>query len=542
MRKDYELTLYESLRRTALKYPKYRALHFEGHFISYERMLHQVDLYATNLVKLGIKKDDCITLCLPNVPGAIYLLYALNKIGAKLSLVHPLMNKFILKNTMMKTSSHLVFVLDTMKEEFLDLEKDESYPIKVAIVDVANDLHLFKRIGYKLINRKKLKMSKPSLSSKILSKGKIESIEIDDDIHNDRFYLQSGGTSGASKTIALSNLNINANVRHFFKLLDLKTPKNQYMLAVLPMFHAFGLCMGIHVPLYFGGVDMLMPKFNAKKVASLIKHKHLSFIIGIPLLYQKLLREKTFDNKGLKYLNVCFVGGDFVDQKIIDEFNDICAKRHSKARLYRGYGLTELSGVVSLNTHREHDLSSVGKVLDDIDVMIRSEDGKTRLKDEEDGLIYLSGKTLMNGYLNNNDNSSYFIDEKGLRYFNTGDYGHITKDRFLIYKQRAKSIIKVKGINVFPNEIEDAIKSLDFVHAAKVIGIPDEDFAYKICLFIVKNRNAKQVMTDEQIKQYIDDKCGKYARPHIIKYIDKMPFTNIGKVDVNGLIKYMKSY
>ena len=124
MRKDYELTLYESLRRTALKYPKYRALHFEGHFISYKRMLHQVDLYATNLMKLGIKKDDCITLCLPNIPGAIYLLYALNKIGAKLSLVHPLMNKFILKNTMMKTSSHLVFVLDTMKEEFLDLEKE----------------------------------------------------------------------------------------------------------------------------------------------------------------------------------------------------------------------------------------------------------------------------------------------------------------------------------------------------------------------------------------------------------------------------------
>lgn len=538
MRKNYELTLYQALRRTANKYPKYRALNFEGQFISYRTLINKVDLYASNIKKYQLDKKGVITLCLPNIPDAIYLLYAFNKLGVKLSLVHPLMNPSILKKTMEKTSSRVVFVLDTMYLKFKHLEDDEKYKIEIIPCIVKKDLNVIKSLGYELINKHHLKYKIP-LSTLSLSKGKILPTLIDDDIYSERFYLQSGGTSGESKTIALSNLNINANVRFFFDRLSLDTPKNKYMLAVLPMFHAFGLCMGIHVALYFGGCDMLMPKFSSKKTIKLMKQKHLSFIIGIPLLYLKLVKDKHFDGRHLKSLNVCFVGGDFCDEKIIETFNKTCAKHHSMCRLYVGYGLTEASGVVSLNTHLEHKEGTVGKLLDNIDVLIKDVSLDKILTDEEDGEIYLSGKTLMNHYLDDANDDAFIIHE-GKKYFDTGDFGHVTKDRFLVFKQRVKNIIKVKGINVFPQEIEQVLKEHDAICDCKAIGVQDDEFSHKIVLFVVLNKKSNKTIDEKEIRSLVDEKCGRYSSPHIIKFIDKLPYTNIGKVDVLKLEEMLK--
>ena len=381
-------------------------------------------------------------------------------------------------------------------------------------------------------------MFRQKSSTLTLSRGKREVTPIDDDIHSDRFYLQSGGTSGASKTIALSNLNINANVRFFFDRLSLDTPKNKYMLAVLPMFHAFGLCMGIHVALYFGGCDMLMPKFSSKKTIALMKRKKLSFIIGIPLLYLKLIKDKHFDGRHLKSLNVCFVGGDFSDEKIIETFNKTCAKRHSICRLYVGYGLTEASGVVSLNTHADHRDYTAGKLLDNIDVLIK-DTNSNKILTEEDGEIYLSGETLMNHYLDGANDDAFIIYE-GKKYFDTGDFGHVTKDRFLVFKQRVKNIIKVKGINVFPQEIEQVLKEHDAIYDCKAIGVQDDEFSHKIVLFVVLNKKSNKTIDEKEIRSLVDEKCGRYSSPHIIKFIDKLPYTNIGKVDVLKLEEMSK--
>lgn len=538
MRKNYELTMYMALRRTALHHPTYRALNFEGRFINYRTLIDKIDLYASNIKKYHLDEKGVITLCLPNVPDAIYLLYAFNKLGVKLSLVHPLMNASILKKTMEKTSSHVVFVLDTMYLKFKHLEDELNYKIEVIPCIVKKDLNIFKKLGYQIINRKNLKY-KVTLSTLNLSRGKREVTPIDDDIHSDRFYLQSGGTSGASKTIALSNLNINANVRFFFDRLSLDTPKNKYMLAVLPMFHAFGLCMGIHVALYFGGCDMLMPKFSSKKTIALMKRKKLSFIIGIPLLYLKLIKDKHFDGRHLKSLNVCFVGGDFSDEKIIETFNKTCAKRHSMGRLYVGYGLTEASGVVSLNTHADHRDYTAGKLLDNIDVLIKDTNSNKILTDEEDGEIYLSGETLMNHYLDGTNDDAFIIYE-GKKYFDTGDFGHVTKDRFLVFKQRVKNIIKVKGINVFPQEIEQVLKEHDAIYDCKAIGVQDDEFSHKIVLFVVLNKKSNKTIDEKEIRSLVDEKCGRYSSPHIIKFIDKLPYTNIGKVDVLKLEEMSK--
>ena len=257
---NYKLTAYEAILRSAKLYPNKNALYFKGKFINFSKFIKKINQYAYKLKELGIKRNDVITLCLPNIPQAIYLLYAINQIGAIGNLIHPLMNATNLKLVMDKVNSKILFCLDTSYDEFKDFKSDN---ILVIPCIVSDELNIFLKLGYKLLNKNKLKNIKQAKITSSDFNIKSELKEFDSDYLKDSFYLQSGGTSGNTKTIAISNFALNALSDQFNVLLELKNGVGKYMLAVLPFFHAYGLAMGIHVCIYHGGCDILMPKFSS---------------------------------------------------------------------------------------------------------------------------------------------------------------------------------------------------------------------------------------------------------------------------------------
>ena len=530
---NYKLTAYEAILRSAKLYPNENALYFKGKFIMFFKFIKKINQYAYKLKELGIKRNDVITLCLPNIPQAIYLLYAINQIGAIGNLIHPLMNATNLKLVMNKVNSKILFCLDTSYDNFKDFNNDN---ILVIPCIVSDELSIFLKLGYKLLNKNKLKNIKQAKITSSDFNIKSELKEFDNDYLKDSYYLQSGGTSGNTKTIAISNFALNALTDQFNVLLELKNGVGKYMLAVLPFFHAYGLAMGIHVCIYHGGCDILMPKFSSNEVCRLIKKGYMSFMIGIPILYEALLRNKKFDNKGLKDLYICFVGGDFVSSSLRNKFNDLMIKHNSKARLYEGYGLTETTGVCAVNTNLYHKDNSVGKILTNVKMKILDQN-KNDLGFNKLGEIYITGETIMNHYLNDEKNS-FYIDKDNIKWVETGDFGYIDEENFLFYKQRIKNIVKVKGINVFPSDIEEALKKYDFIFDCAAIGVEDKEFGHRVKLFIVLDRNHKDHKDVNEIKQIIDKYCGRYALPKEIIYIDKLPKTSIGKIDINALNKY----
>jgi long-chain acyl-CoA synthetase len=526
-------TLYGALLATCTRYPKRNALIYMKQKITYEELLHDVNRLAKGLAEYGVKTDDVVSVCLPNIPSVVHLLYAINQLGAIANLIHPLMKYEQMKGIMNETKSKILFVLDIFFAEFTDLTK---FGIRIVACSPVQTLNPLVKTIYSLQNRSKIKNI--AKSDKILSFYEKEGVfAYDNDFKKDAIYLHSGGTTGKPKVVALSSFSINALASNGLDILGINDTKDKFMLAVLPVFHGFGLCMGMHACLAFGACNTLMPKFHSEQVVKYLKKKQISFIIGVPILFEALLRNKHFRGPTLKNLLICFVGGDFVAPSLFERFNNLMEKYGSSARLYEGYGLTEVVTVCSVNNHRFHKAGTVGKILPNVDMKVVDLDTKSDMPFGRDGELYVRGETMMNGYrfLQDEKDQPFVRDKDGQVWIATGDYGSLDKDGFVYFRQRLKRIIKVSGINVFPNEIEGAVMDMGSVHECAAVAIADEKLGNAIKLFVVLDHAAKASNFDDEIKAVVLKRCGVYAVPKEIVYRDHLPKTLVGKVDTRAL-------
>lgn len=530
-------SLYEVIASRANQNPNFIALQFMGKRISYSELLDNIDKTAYGLSQLGIKKGDVITLCMPNVFEVIYTFYAGVKLGAIGHMVHPLTPVKQLKTQMQETNSKLLMVVDTFYDNYHEMTKELNVPL--ILVTPVDSFGFIKKVGYKIINKKRLAnvlFDNLVIPYKKLVKqqGHVETISLDP--HTSAVYLHSGGTSGTPKTIELSHYSINSLANQTEYILDEHHFENRHMLAVLPMFHGFGLCMGVHAMLVYGGVDTLMPKFNAKETINLIKKNQINYLIGVPTLFEALLNHQDFAGPHLKNLKQAFVGGDYVSPTLKERFNKVMADNTSHAQLLEGYGLTEVVTVCAVNTIFEQKIGTVGKPLPGIDVKIVDLETREVLPKNTLGEIAVTGPTRMNGYLHDEvATSSTFkmIDEK--IYVLTGDYGLIDSEGYVVFKQRLKRIIKVSGMPVLPSEIETLVSSMMNISEVAAVGVKDQERGNMIKLFITVKPGSEVKMTDDEIKQKIKAELSIYAVPKSIVYLDKMPKTIIGKIDTKVL-------
>ncbi len=532
-------TLYESVLLSRKEYPSRKALYYKGRYYTYKYLIDKINTFSYKLKELGYKENDVITICLPNIPEAIYLFYAINQIGAIANVIHPLMKEEQLEEILKRCNSKILFVLDTRYNEFKKLNKEG---IRVYSVCPTHECNKIINFAYHKLNQKSLSYLDSdeefyTLDEFYECKEKIT--DFDKNIEKDSFYLHSSGTMGEPKTVALSNRAIQHVCKSCFYVLDYKNGEETYCLSVLPMFHGYGLAICIHIELAFGGCDMLMPKFSARDVVSLLKKGRINFIIGVPILFEGLLRNKNFKGNKLRHLRNCFVGGDFVSDSLIDRFDSRIIEAGGTCRLGVGYGLTETVAVLAVNSLTETKKGTVGKPLRDVKVKIVDENNN-RLPVNSSGEIVVAGPTLMNGYRfsTNNNSDDVFIEIDGEKYLKTGDYGFLDEENYIHFEQRIKRLIKVKGVNIFPSEVENIVNSLPFVFQSAAIGVEDEKFGTLIKLFVALDRafsNKDIEKYKEEINQTIIDKASIYAKPKEIVFIDKLPKTLIGKIDVKQL-------
>ncbi|MFA7076236.1 MAG: class I adenylate-forming enzyme family protein [Candidatus Izemoplasmatales bacterium] len=533
---DSNISLYQAVLNTANKYPKNNALLFMGKYINYSDLMTKIDLVANGINDLGVKKRDVITMALPNVFEAIFAFYASNKLGIIAHMVHPTTPLMQMRKFMKTTNSKTLIILDTFFERYQELLDDD---IKIVLVTPVDEFNLIKKVGYRVINRKKLNKivynNKVLKFSSLYSKNEAPVVTIDP--KKTSTYLHSGGTSGEPKTIELSDYSINFLAEQASCIMNRLDFKDKHMLAVLPMFHGFGLCMGIHGLLSFGGVNTLMPKFNADEAIKLIKRNQVNYIIGVPSLFEALLKKPEFYDPKIKNIDQAFVGGDYVAMDLKNRFDDAMIKYGSQARLLEGYGLTEVVTVCAVNTLENQNKKSVGKPLPNIEIKVVDLETKEFLENNKDGIIVVSGPTMMNGYLNDLEatkEATLVVNNKS--WILTGDLGYIDDDGYVHFKQRLKRIIKVSGIPVLPAEIENLLMSFDSISEVAAIGVSDEEKGNIVKLFIVWVPG-KQEIDDLKLKEIIKLNLGSYAVPKEIVKLDELPKTEIGKINVLKLEK-----
>ena len=531
-------SMYKVFKDSALRSPNYPCFIFQHKTFKYKDVLKNVNKFASKLKELGIKKDDVVSVCLPNIPDVIYLLYSLNQIGAICNMLHPLLNREQLRENLKKTGSKILFFLDQNYNEISPLIEEGIQLISCCPVEQFNCVV---KLVYRKQNKEKFyfNFDKRILTTRDFLKNKNSLEDFDEDYKKDSIYLHSGGTTGESKTIALSNYAINSLTQHGTLIMNIPDARGTYMLSVLPTFHGFGLAMGVHAEITYSGCNVLMPKFSTKETIKYLKKGVITFIIGVPTLYEALLNNKNFNGKILKNIRECFVGGDTVSDSLRNRYNNLLKQNGSKGRLFEGYGLTETVTVLCVNIFKSFKDGSVGKPLPGIECKVIDTETLKEVPPNKEGELVVRGTTLMNGYRFEKHpipHKELFVKiGSGEEWLRTGDYCKIDEDGFIYFITRLKRIYKVKGINVFPVEIENLVKGLDYVFSCAAIGVPDPKFGSITKLFVILNKTYRGQKPTEQISNLIVEKLGIYSKPREIVYVDKLPQTMVGKIDVKKL-------
>ena len=526
-------SIYMALKSSAEFFPKHTALIYFNKSFSYSYLLKRVNQFAFALKEIGVKKDDLVTICLPNIPEAVYLLYAINQLGAIANIVHPLFTYEQMEESLNVTKSKYLFALDS---KFDDFKKFILKGINVHFVKPAHELNIFKRFGYAITHRK------DKIPTEYTLKGFYHApilTSFDERYECDAIYLHSGGTTGKSKIVALSSFALNSLVSNGPWFINRDSCEKVGMLSTLPMFHGFGLCIGIHIALSDGGYDVLMPKFSAKETIKYIKHNKIHILVGVPLLYEALCNKEEFSTKHLKNLLIAWVGGDFIPNSLIEKFNAIMIKNDASCRLRPGYGLTETVNVCAVNSVSEFKDGSVGRPLPNVKFKVVDLKTRKEVGLNIDGELLVSGETLMNGYRfeDESSNKDAFIKIGKEKYVLTGDICSIDEDGYLYFKSRIKNVIKVNGIPVFPSEIEQTVSSFKYIWEVAATSVSDKKHGSLIKLFVVFNR--KMDVNKETALKEIEEKIvathGVYAKPIDIVVLERMPHTMVTKIDYNAL-------
>lgn len=533
-----DTTMFENVERVAKQYPDYIAFEFLGKSTTYGEFIANIRRTAKGLTAMGIKENDRVTICMPNTPQGVITFYALNLIGAISNMIHPLSSEGEIAFYLEESESVAALTLDQFYPKFAEIAKTKAIP-KLIIANIGDALSPIKRLGYKLTEGRKI-AKVPESDKNVILWNDLMSLgdsytgpyEVKRKATDPAVILYSGGTSGKTKGILLSNLNFNALAEQTITVNPIYDPGDR-VLAVMPIFHGFGLGISIHTFLSYGGTCILVPRFNAQTYAELLRKQRPNFIAGVPTLYEALLRNSDMDDVDLSCLKGVFSGGDSLSIELKKKFDKFLADHNANIQVREGYGMTECVTASCLTPLSESREGSIGVPYPDTYYKIVKVNTTEEVPYGEEGEICLTGPTMMLGYLNNPEETAETLKKHadGLTWLHTGDLGMMDEDGFVYFRQRIKRMIVSSGYNIYPSALENIFDAHEKVLMSCIIGVPDELKIQKIKAFVQLKPGIKPTQeVKDELFAYCRKNIAKYSMPYDIEFREELPRTLVGKV------------
>lgn len=530
-------TMYEKIAESAQKQPLSIALDFMGKHIPYKYMIDQINTCAKSLRVLGIREDDRVTIAMPNCPQAIYMLYAVNLVGAVANMIHPLSAEKEIENYLNMSGSVMVVTLDQFYHKIEAIRKNTKLQ-NVIIARIRDELTRPIRVGYMLTEGRKIERiprDAPVFQwPEFMRLGRHCGYEykVKRAAEDPAVILYSGGTTGTTKGIVLSNLNFNALGEQVIAANPMFRPGDK-MLAAMPLFHGFGLGVCIHTMLAGGGRCVLVPRFTPKSYAKLITRYKCNFIAGVPTLYEALLRLPSMKGADLSSLKGVFSGGDSLSVELKKKLDSFLFDHNARVQVREGYGTTECVTASCLTPPQMHKEGSIGIPFPDTYYKVVKPDTDEELPYGEEGEILLAGPSVMKGYLDMPEETAKTIREHkdGLSWVYTGDLGTMDDEGFVYFRGRAKRMIVSSGYNIYPAQLENVFDAHEKVQMSCAIGVPDSYRMQKVKMFVMPA--AGVAATDElkeELMAYARKHIAKFAMPYDIEFRKELPKTLVGKV------------
>ena len=538
MHLDYfQGSMFEAVERMAELYPNNIAFDFMGKSTTYKKMVQEIEKCAKSLKTLGVRPGDKVTIAMPNCPQAIYLFYAINLVGGIANMVHPLSAEKEIEFYLNESESVTAITLDQFYNKFESVRKNTKV-VNIIIASIKDALAQPIKAGYMLTQGRKIEKI-PEDAPVIrwqefvrMSRYCFYNYKISRTADDPAVILYSGGTTGTTKGIVLTNKNFNALGQQVIAANPMFRPGDK-MLAAMPIFHGFGLGVCIHTMLTQGGRCILVPRFTPKSYAKGLVKQRCNFVAGVPTLYEALLRLPDMEGADLSCLKGVFSGGDSLSVELKKKLDKFLYDHKASIQVREGYGTTECVTASCLTPTHMAKEGSIGLPFPDTYYDIVKPGTQESLPYGEEGEICISGPTVMMEYVGHPEETAQTLQTHpdGRVWVHTGDLGYMDDDGFIYFKQRIKRMIITSGYNVYPSQLENILDAHDLVQMSCVIGVPDSLKMQKVKAFVMLKPGLKPCDEYRDILMaYCRKNIAKYAMPYEIEFREQLPKTLVGKV------------
>ena len=520
--------LYTVVTESARKYPKNVSIHYQGRNFTYLELDDLSSRFASALVSLGVKRGNRVAIFMPNTPQFVFAFFGILKAGAIVVNNNPLYKERELEHQINDSGAEVIVALsDVVKGkdlyESLELCRERTGLRHVITTSITDYLPGVKRSLSGLAGIRRVSRAKTLDFVTLMRSSAPMTTPAGVDPLEDVAVLQyTGGTTGVSKGAMLTHYNLYSNAVRTASYLPL-TPKD-VSLAVLPLFHIYGLTTAMDAPFFASSQIVLLPSFHVAEVMKTIQRRKVTAFCGVPSMYIAIINNPRVRDFDLRSVRVCVSGGSALPLEVRKWFIALTG-----GSLVEGYGLSETSPITHVNPLTEGGVKdgSIGVPYPETDAMIVDlADPYKALPTGSVGELAVKGPQVMRGYWNNEAETAQVIHDG---WFLTGDIAKMDDDGYFFIVDRKKDMVDVGGFKVYPRDVEEVLFEHPGIKEAAVIGVPDGFSGEAVKAFVVRKDEAGS-LTEKDVIDFCAARLIKYKVPKKVEFLPELPKTLVGKV------------
>ncbi len=495
------MNLARQLESSANFFPTRPAVSEAGTITTYAELNDRANRIATGLIKIGIKPDDLVAMCLPNSMDWIATYFGIIKTGAVAVTLAGGLTGDELTNLVRHANPRFVF---TTESKLPDLDTSKRPERLEKVICPGGDLDL----------------------NGLIATGSGSFEAIDRDRRDTAAVLFTGGTTGVPKGAMISHEH--AHFSSYSIAYYERSAPTDLALCFLPFNHVFGQMHIMNSTIYSSGCLELLPAFDMDRILETLEAGRITKFFSVPTGYVRLLTLPDLE-KRIGPLRYCFSAAASMAMEIVKQW-----KQRTGITIAESYGMTECMPITFNHLYPEfHVVGSVGQPAIGVEVQIRDTSGNV-LEQGKEGEICVRGRNVMKGYLHSPEQTAQTfwraegearIEEGWLR---TGDIGVYDKNGFLAIVDRLKDLIITGGENVFPREVEEALYAIPEVQECAVVGLPDKEWGEKVAAFMVPKPG--QTIDQNKVKAFLKTRLSGFKVPKTYVVLDDFPKSQAGKI------------